>query len=128
MTVKAKVDFINAVANGSKIPCPECESENKPEARFCTICGTALVKPEVKGNKPDSTTVAKEAPQSVAAKSVQPLIMPKKNSETPIIPKPKAEPREVIPSDFEEQSAFANGLPPWTLEPPQILVKRRNLK
>ena len=43
MTVKAKVDFINAVANGSKIPCPECGSENKSEARFCTICGSALV-------------------------------------------------------------------------------------
>lgn len=128
MTVKAKVDFINAVANGSKIPCSECGSENKPEARFCTICGNALVTPVVSEKKSVNPAVVKEEPAAVVEKPLKPIIMPKKNNETPTPQKPAAEPQAVAASGYEDKSAFANGLPAWTLEPPQVLVKRRILK
>lgn len=126
MTVKSKVDFLNAVASGNKIPCPECGSENKAEARFCTICGNALVKPVVTENKPVEVAIAKKVETAVDEKVFQPTIMIKKSSEAPVKPKIQAEAQAIATSIFEEKSALADGLPQWTLEPPQVLVKRRN--
>ena len=72
--------------------------------------------------------LSKKNRQRLLKKPQKPHIMAKKNSETPTIQKPVAEPQPVAASSYEDKSAFANGLPAWTLEPPQVLVKRRSLK
>lgn len=42
MDAKSKANFINSVAGGQSIPCPACNSLNKPDARFCFSCGAKL--------------------------------------------------------------------------------------
>lgn len=42
MDAGSKVDFINSVAAGRKIPCPACNSLNDSDAVFCFSCGSKL--------------------------------------------------------------------------------------
>lgn len=42
MDVKSKANFINSVASGQGMPCPNCNTLNKSDSRFCTACGTKL--------------------------------------------------------------------------------------
>lgn len=48
MNAKSKADFIHAVAGGGKIPCPNCNTLNEADSKFCITCGTKLVRPESK--------------------------------------------------------------------------------
>ena len=45
MDAKSKASFINSIAAGQIIPCPNCNTANKPDSRYCIACGTRLVKP-----------------------------------------------------------------------------------
>ena len=42
MDVRSKINFINSVAGGQKIPCPKCSTLNETDAKFCITCGTPL--------------------------------------------------------------------------------------
>ena len=44
MDAKTNANIINAVASGTQVPCPNCNSMNEAESRFCMACGTPLVK------------------------------------------------------------------------------------
>ncbi len=94
MDAKSKANFINAVASGSVIPCPQCGAANQPDSEFCISCGAALLVPqEAQKDAPAFEPSKEEAPGGAA-----PYVDP--------------------------NSAFAEGLPDWSLEPPQVLVRR----
>lgn len=42
MDAKSKARFINSVASGSKIPCPNCNTLNDSDSVFCYMCGTKI--------------------------------------------------------------------------------------
>lgn len=94
MDAKSKANFINSVAAGTNIPCPKCGTSNKADSKFCISCGEELVVP--KTDKAPAFTPAQETSAAPAkvAKYVEP------------------------------NSAFAEGLPAWNIEPPQVMVRR----
>lgn len=47
MDAKSKVNFINSVAGGQKIPCPSCNALNEMGDLFCFSCGTKLMKEDI---------------------------------------------------------------------------------
>lgn len=94
MDAKSKANFINSVADGTNIPCPKCGASNKADSKFCISCGEELVVP-----KADNTPAFAPA------------------QETPVAP---AKAKKYV----EPQSAFAEGLPAWSIEPPQVMVRR----
>lgn len=95
MDAKSKANFINSVANGSSIPCPKCGTANKSDSRFCISCGADITA------HPNSQTSI-------------PAFEQVKGSETPAQPVKYVEPSTV----------FAEGLPDWSIEPPQVMVRR----
>lgn len=96
MDAKSRANFINSVASGAGIPCPGCGTLNKPDSRFCISCGSEITSPATK-----------------EPKNTAPAFEPVKESA------PKA------PAYEEPSSAFAHGLPEWSLEPPQVVIRRR---
>lgn len=42
MDAKSKANFINSVASGQKISCPNCNTLNDADSLFCLSCGTKL--------------------------------------------------------------------------------------
>lgn len=95
MDAKSKADFINSVASGDNIPCPKCGTGNSADSKFCFSCGTKLTVSRSDADKADVS-----APANAAASQ--------KDSEC-------AEPNNV----------FAQGLPEWNVEPPQVIIRRR---
>lgn len=94
MDAKSKANFINSVAVGTNIPCPKCGTSNKADSKFCISCGEELVVPK-----------ADNAPAFAPAQ------------ETPAAP-------AKVAKYVEPNSAFAEGLPAWSIEPPQVMVRR----
>lgn len=79
--------------------CPACSAKNEGSAKFCFSCGQSMI-------KEDSDI---QAPAFTPAK--------------PVV---AAAPAAVV---YEEpESVFAKGLPSWSLEPPQVVVRRRGAK
>lgn len=55
MDAKTNANIINAVANGTQVPCPNCNTMNEADSRFCMTCGAPLVramKPNVQEEQP----------------------------------------------------------------------------
>lgn len=96
MDAKSKADFINSVASGVHAPCPKCGTSNKADSKFCISCGSEIAAPQTATNNTSAFAPAKET------------VTPAKAS------------RYVEPNDV-----FAQGLPAWSVEPPQIMVRRR---
>ena len=94
MDAKRKANFINSVAAGTNVPCPKCGASNKADSKFCISCGEEIVAPK-----------ADNAPAFAPAK------------EEPFAP-------AKVKKYVEPQSAFADGLPAWSIEPPQVMVRR----
>lgn len=103
MDAKARANFINSVAGGQKIPCPKCNNLNEPDSRFCAICGTELNKKEAE--IPFAPIKKVEEVKKEMVKEPVKIVVP-----------------EVV---VEEKSVFAEGLPAWDIEPPQIMVRRK---
>lgn len=115
MDAKSKADFINSVAAGSMILCPQCGATNKPNCKFCTSCGAKIA---VSAEKP-----MMPLPECMfEVKEDTPLLKVGLNSQSEVQSKIK---KEKAPDYVEPNNAFASGLPEWTVEPPQIVVRRR---
>jgi uncharacterized Zn finger protein (UPF0148 family) len=95
MDAKSKADFINSVASGSNITCPECGANNKSGSRFCIVCGAKIAINQESQNNAPAFEPTKEAASAKAVEYVEP------------------------------NNAFAQGLPDWSIEPPQVMVRRR---
>lgn len=97
MDAKSKAKFINSIAEGKAIPCPQCNTANKPDAEFCTACGAKLITTSEKDETPAFASISENKQQTAVA--------------------------EV--KDNEAKSVFADGLPNWDILPPQVIVRRR---
>ena len=97
MDAKSKAEFINPLAEGKTIPCPQCNTENRPDANFCSACGAKLIKTSEKDDTPAFASVSENNRQTTVVKV----------------------------KDNESKSVFAEGLPNWDILPPQVIVRRR---
>lgn len=102
MDVKSKANFINSVAAGQTVPCPQCGTANESDSNFCYSCGFKL-----------KVAVSNDASEAVAFKSVEEKLQQTQSNLTDI--------------DFPV-SVFAEGLPAWDIVPPQVLVRRHKTK
>ncbi len=100
MSAKKRAAFINAVAEKKSIPCPSCNSANEPESRFCCVCGAQLPAPSSSADSSLSLSKTNEAAFGSINSSLQ------VSEQTP-------------------KGIFAEGMPEWNLEPPQVVVRRR---
>ncbi len=55
MDAKSNASFINSVASGQKIPCPNCNTLNDIDSLFCATCGTKLGLTCPSCNKPNES-------------------------------------------------------------------------
>ena len=95
MDAKSKADFINSVAAGTVTHCPNCGMINESDSKFCISCGAELSIPQT--------------PQANA-----PAFEQVKEKETPA----------QVSQYIEPNNIFAEGLPEWSIEPPQVMVRR----
>lgn len=95
MDAKRKAAFINSIASYDTVPCPKCGKDNKSSRKLCFSCGADLSLP------PESATNDSEVEQT--KKSV--------DASRPV-------------KYIEPSNAFAQGLPEWSIEPPEVLVRR----
>ncbi|MDO4543933.1 MAG: zinc ribbon domain-containing protein [Clostridia bacterium] len=119
------------------VTCPNCGTVNAPQYLFCVTCGTMIKeealpaflsvdeepeapsKPEVE----ELEVIADELSEEVAKPETEEL-----EAIADELPEEAAEPEveafeEVVVID-EPPSAFAEGLPPWDVVPPEIMVRR----
>lgn len=76
----------------------ECGMKNASDAKFCAKCGSKQAKIETR--------------------------MPKADETNALTPKEEGKEKEQG-NQIWEQNAFAQGLPKWSLEPPQVMVRRK---
>lgn len=98
----------NVTTEGGTVPCPKCGEMNKSECAFCIMCGAKM---------PGSTESKRVAAFETVLKKDD--VTPEKNVAANQ-PKTK-EPFKYVPP----ASAFAQGLPEWSIEPPQVMVRRK---
>lgn len=117
---------VNAGAEGesqeTKLICTQCGTANENNSKFCIKCGAKL-------NHTEAGPVESEEPQSSEANNIPfaPISEPVKKP-VPDVVKPEVKP--VVPAApvvevEEEKSVFAEGLPPWDVVPPQVVVRRK---
>ena len=166
MDAKSKANFINSVAGGQGIPCPNCNTLNEADSRFCIACGTPLSqkKPEnavpfaaaepvqeptpaaelsqepafaaapSQEKEPVPAAEPSQQPFSTAEQSQQQPFAAAEPSRPPVRPRPvqsrtkqAEQPKSAAPTVkyVEPESVFAEGLPSWDIEPPQVVVRRK---
>lgn len=94
MDAKSRANFINSVASGANVPCPKCGTSNKSDSKFCFSCGAEITVPQETQNNTPAFEPAKETTPAKAVKYMEP------------------------------NNVFAQGLPNWSIEPPQVMVRR----
>ena len=107
MDAKSRANFINSVARGQNIPCPKCNTLNEADSKFCASCGTILEKKTETNNVPFAPAKRVEEVKKVVDTN-EPIKMAKPVEEYK-----------------EPESVFAEGLPTWNIEPPQVMVRRK---
>ena len=95
MDAKSRADFINSVASGTNVPCPKCGTNNESDSKFCISCGAEI-------------TVSQEGQNSTSAFDAVKEVVPDKTVKY-----------------VEPNNVFAQGLPDWSIEPPQVMVRSR---
>lgn len=148
MDAKSKANFINSVAGGQGIPCPNCNTLNEADSKFCIACGTPLTQKKPENVVPFATAepVQEPTPTPAAAPSQEkepvPAAEPSQQqpfaaaepSRPPVRPRPvqsrtkqAEQPKSAAPTEkyVEPESVFAEGLPSWDIEPPQVVVRRK---
>ena len=134
MDARSKASFVNAVADGQLLVCPNCQFGNPLDSRFCIKCGHQL-----KENKPVDTTPAFASVEETPAVSQSPAFTSVEETpavsqspafasveETPAVSQsPAFASVPVVQEEEEPKSAFAQGLPEWSLEPPMMVVRRK---
>lgn len=102
--VKSKANFINSVAAGRTVPCPQCGTANESTSKFCYACGFKL-----------PVTALNVKTEEPVFKSVE--------------EKPQQEQKIIIDTEVDEPvPVYAEGLPDWDIVPPQVVVRRHKTK
>lgn len=107
MDAKLKANFINSVAAGQEVECPECQTRNKAESKFCIGCGKSLL--EIKNKVSDEAAFKTIESDSSSAEA-----------------KEKSEPKVETVRYIAPEAVFAKGLPSWSIEPPEVMVRRKH--
>lgn len=118
MDAKSKANFINSVAAGQEIECPKCQTKNKANGKFCIGCGEKLeaIPAAPVENKTPFATIDDDKKETV--------VVEEKAVEAPVAaPVEKVVEKTVV--YVEPESVFAQGLPEWSVEPPQVVVRRK---
>ena len=121
MDAKSKAAFINSVAAGDQKPCPKCNQLNSASAKFCRFCGQKLEENAQAAPEPVKVPEPAAAPEPV--KVPEPAAAPE-----PVQTPSSAPVFETVEERNEPVSVFAEGLPDWNIEPPQIMVRRKRAK
>lgn len=100
MDVRSKADYINMAASESVKICQACQSVNDADANFCVTCGEDLPSVDSKNEIGNGEMAFSTVDETAATE-------------------------ERFQHYQEPESVFAEGLPEWTLEPPQMIVRRR---
>lgn len=106
MEAKSRANFINSAATGQIKICPLCQSGNNPDAVFCSVCGGGLK--ETKTNSGGTLPFTNVTEEIAATQEDIPYI------------------KQSIPDYHEPDNIFAKGLPEWSVEPPNLLVRRKS--
>ena len=130
MNAQDRVNFIKNIDNkeekSTTLKCTKCGSMVGPQDKFCESCGAPLKefvameteekeKPQVEVNKIET----EKETETISDENITNL------DSAPS----KSQKREVVKeADYTEpSSAFALGLPSWSLEPPQVVVRKRRI-
>lgn len=108
MDAKSKANFINSVASGEEIVCPDCQTKNKMDSKFCIGCGKKLNEEKSKVDAEVAFAPISEELETKPVKEIEEMPV-KKNFKY-----------------VEPESVFAQGLPSWNIEPPQVMVRRKH--
>lgn len=122
MDAKSKANFINSVAGGQEIPCPDCNTLNKADSKFCISCGKSLIASEA-NDTPAFAPVQESAPAFAPVQDDAPAFAAAE--EPAFAPAEPVKQAKTAPQYEEPMSVFAQGLPEWSIEPPQVMVRRR---
>ena len=133
MDAKSKAAFINSVAAGDQKPCPKCNQLNSASAKFCRFCGQKLEENAQAAPEPVKVPEPAAAPEPVKVPEPAAAPEPVKVPEPAAAPEPVQTPSsapvfETVEERNEPVSVFAEGLPDWNIEPPQIMVRRKRAK
>lgn len=135
MDAKSKAAFINSVASGATILCSNCGAANDIDNSFCISCGSVITAPE---NVRKDATVFNSTEETAPAVTEQVYDKPKSipceagdtasesvQKDAPAFNSIKEATPAVAESTYNESKGiFAEGLPEWSLEPPQLVVRR----
>ena len=134
MDAKSKAEFINAVASGAEIPCPQCGARNTSSSKYCMTCGAELSVSEKQTTAaPAFAPVSDENASPEAPANNAPAFAPVSDenaspeapaNDAPAFEPAKAAPPPVVEKYVEPHNVFADGLPEWSIEPPQVMVRR----
>ncbi len=96
MNTKSELDSTNSITIETSAICPKCGATNEGDSKFCASCGIEL------------STSYKSPIGSPAFEQIKEQKLPKK-----------------VVKYVEPNTVFAEGLPEWSIEPPQVIVRRR---
>lgn len=130
MNAKYRNDFIKTPANEANIPCPACGKFNNPEDGFCIFCGEDLpVSKRVQNNVPAfaPTDESSGKETSVKESSDNELPVETEKAEFYVLKTTQGDNKSSVKDVkyVEPNNVFAQGLPDWSIEPPQVVVRRR---
>ena len=133
-------NYINTVVDGSTVVCSNCSAGNELEAVFCWACGHPLKEKKTEKELPFETIkqesiicpkcgIKNTSDAKFCAKCGSRLeqieaCVSKTDETNDLIPKEDSSEKEKR-NQIWEQNTFAQGLPEWSLEPPQVMVRRK---
>lgn len=119
MDAKSKANFINSVAGGQGIPCPNCNTLNEADSKFCIACGTPLTQKKPENVVPFATAEPVQEPTPTPAAAPSQEKEPVPAAEPSQQPFPTAEPSQQQPFAAAEPSR-----PPVRPRPVQSRTKQ----
>ncbi|MGN1308095.1 MAG: hypothetical protein ACI4V3_10540 [Faecousia sp.] len=116
MDAMSNASFINRIAAGELLPCPKCGAVNKGKRNKCFFCGADFC------STPDGVALQPADSSVTDAVRDKPQADPAKAGAAAGADAQAAPPAKPY---VEPPCAFAKGLPEWSVEPPQMAVRRR---
>ena len=139
MDAKSRADFLNSLASGETVECPNCGAVVASGKKFCRSCGYNFAQVgNTASESPTPTRIAKPNSDSPFAPAEQTEIPHKPKVSAPVSSptsgaaflstEEKASDSRAQPVADEPTCAFAQGLPSWSITPPQTMVRKKGRK
>ena len=96
----------NSNLNEEYIICEKCGEKNKLDSKFCIACGNKIENMQKENvSTPAFAPISEDSSKEVSEDKKADIRKPEKY--------------------IEPKNVFAEGLPSWSIEPPEVLVRRR---